>query len=185
LKPFFGIKVLVAGLMLSPFIVVVIYFLIKPLPTEIPPDDIFFESGVQLHEGGLLDLAISEYDKAIEINRYNLQAHHKRADAYFAKGDLGHAMVDYNEAISLRSQLIRSLGSRERTAMLHSVSEAYMGKALIYAWQGRDLEAQKITSYAVDFGYDPVAAKAGIEGMIRRRDNNESLSTIGNNRPPP
>ena len=61
-------------LMLSPFIVVLIYFLIKPLPTEIPPDDLLFESGVELHEGGLLDLAISEYDKAIEINRYNLQA---------------------------------------------------------------------------------------------------------------
>ena len=75
MKPFFGIKVLVAGLMLSPFVIVVIYFLIKPLPAEIPPDDILFESAVELHEGGLLYLAISEYDKAIEINIYNLQAH--------------------------------------------------------------------------------------------------------------
>jgi len=173
------------GVMLSPFIVVLIYFLIKPLPTEIPPDDLLFESGVELHEGGLLDLAISEYDKAIEINRYNLQAHQKRGDAYFAKGDLGHAMVDYNEAISLRSQLISGLGSRKRAAMLSSVAEAYMGKALVYAWQGRDLEAQKIATYAVDFGYDPVSAKAAIEGMIKRRENNKSLSTIGNNRPPP
>ena len=184
MKPFFGIKVLVAGLMLSPFVIVVIYFLIKPLPAEIPPDDILFESAVELHEGGLLYLAISEYDKAIEINRYNLQAHQKRADAYFAKGDLGHAMVDYKEAISLRSRLISGPGSRKRTAMLHSVSEAYMGKAVIYAWQGRDLEAQKITSYAVDFGYDPVTAKVAIEGMIGRRENNENLSTIGNNRSP-
>ena len=47
------------GVMLSPFIVVLIYFLIKPLPTEIPPDDLLFESGVELHEGGLLDLARS------------------------------------------------------------------------------------------------------------------------------
>ena len=93
-------------------------------------------------------------------------------------------MVDYNEAVSLRSQLISGLGSRKRTAMLHSVSEAYMGKALIYAWQGRDLEAQKITSYAVDFGYDPVTTKVAIEGMIGRRENNENLSTIGNNRSP-
>ena len=77
------------GVMLSPFIVVLIYFLIKPLLTEIPPDDLLFESGVELHEGGLLDLAISDYDKAIEINRYNLQAQQKRGDAYFAKGDLG------------------------------------------------------------------------------------------------
>ena len=69
--------------------------------------------------------------------------------------------------------------------MLSSVAEAYMGKALVYAWQGRDLEAQKITIYAVDFGYDPVSAKAAIEEMIRRRENNKSLSMIGNNRPPP
>ena len=185
MKPFFGIKVLVGGVMLSPFFIVVIYFLIKPLPTEIPPDDILFASGVELHEGGLLDLAISEYDKAIEINRFNLQAHQKRADAYFAKGDLGHAMVDYQEAISLRSQLIKGLGSRKRAAMLRSVAEAYMGKALVYAWQGRELEAQKITSHAVNFGYDPVSAKAAIKGMIKRRENNESLSTIGNNNPPP
>ena len=61
--------------MLSPFIVVLIYFLIKPIPMEIPPDDILFESGVELHEGGLLGLAISEYNKTIEINRYNLQVH--------------------------------------------------------------------------------------------------------------
>jgi hypothetical protein len=58
-KPFFGIKVLMGGVMLSPFIVVLIYFLIKPLPTEIPPDDLLFESGVELHEGGLLDLSRS------------------------------------------------------------------------------------------------------------------------------
>lgn len=174
-----------AGALLAPFIIVVIYFLIKPLPTEVPPDDIHFESGVELHKGGLLNLAISEYDKAIELNRYNLLAHQKRGDAYFAKGDLGHAMVDYNEAISLRSQLISGLGSRKRAAMLRSVGEAYMGKALVYAWQGRDLEAQKITSYAVNFGYDPVSAKVAVEGMIKRRENNESLSTIGNNRPPP
>ena len=93
-------------------------------------------------------------------------------------------MVDYNEAIGLRSQLISRLGSRKRSAMLSSVAEAYMGKALVYAWQGRDLEAQTITNYAVDFSYDLVSAKAAIEGMIRRRENNKSLSTIGNNRPP-
>jgi len=33
------------GVMLSPFIVVFIYFLIESLPSEIPPDDLLFESG--------------------------------------------------------------------------------------------------------------------------------------------
>lgn len=176
MKPLFGIKVMMAGIMLSPFIVVVIYFMIKPLPTETPSDVIHFESGVKLHEAGLLDMAIAEYNLATEINLSNLKAYQKRGDAYFAKGDLGHAVVDYNEAISLKSLLISGLGSQKRTDLLRSVSEAYMGKALIYAWQGRDLEAQKITSYAVDFGYDPVLAKAEIEGMVERRENNEALT---------
>ena len=162
--------------MLAPFIVVVMYFLIKPLPTEIPLDRVHFDAGVQLHEGGLLDMAIAEYNKATEVNINNLQAYQKRADAYFAKGDLGLAVVDYNQAISLRSLLISGLGSQKRADMLRSVSEAYMGKAMVYAWQGRDLEAQRITSHAVDFGYDPVAAKANIEGMVKRRENNEALT---------
>jgi tetratricopeptide (TPR) repeat protein len=174
-KPFFGIKVLIGGMMLAPFFVIVIYFLIKPLPIEIPPDMIHLDAGVQLHQAGLLDMAIAEYDKATEINISNLQAYQKRADAYFAMGDLGHAVVDYNQAISLRSLLVFGLGSQNRTDLLRSVSEAYMGKALVYAWQGRDMEAQKITTYAVNFGYDPVVAKENIEGMVKRRDNNEAL----------
>ena len=46
MKPFFGIEVLMGGVMLSPFIVVLIYFLIYPLPTEISPDALLFESEV-------------------------------------------------------------------------------------------------------------------------------------------
>ena len=65
--------------MLAPFFVVVIYSLLKPLPTEISPDEIHFNTGVQLHKGGLLDMAIAEYDKATEINISNLQAYTKNA----------------------------------------------------------------------------------------------------------
>ncbi len=54
-------------------------------------------------------------------------------------------------------------------ACRNNVSEAHMGKALVYAWQGRDREAQIIITRAVDFGYDPVRAKSAIEGMIARR----------------
>lgn len=116
-----------------------------------------------------MDLAITEYDLATEINPDNLVAYQKRGDAYFAKGDLGHAVVDYNQAIDLRSLLASGLGSQDPADLIRGLSEAYMGKALIYAWQGNDLEAQRITTRAVDFGYDPVLAKTAIEGMISRR----------------
>ena len=78
-------------------------------------------------------------------------------------------MVDYNQAINLRSLRASGHGSQDPTDLLRGISEAYMGKALVYAWQGRDREAQRITTRAVDFGYDPVLAKAEIEGMITRR----------------
>jgi len=116
-----------------------------------------------------LDLAIAEYDLATEINPDNLVAYQKRGDAYFAKGDLGRAVVDYNQAINLRSLLASRLGSQNPADLLRGLSEAYMGKALVYTWQGRDLEAQRIITRAVDFGYDPVLAKSALEGMIARR----------------
>ena len=78
-------------------------------------------------------------------------------------------MVDYNQAINLRSLLTSGLGSQNPADLLRGLSEAYMGKALVYAWQGRDLEAQRIITRAVDFGYDPVLAKSALEGMIARR----------------
>ena len=50
-----------------------------------------------------------------------------------------------------------------------------MGKALVYARQGRDLEAQRITTQAVNFGYDPVLANKVIYEMIERRENSENI----------
>lgn len=158
------------GVFCAPFLVICVYFLIRPQPMEVPPELTHLDSGTQLHEAGLLDLAIAEYDLATEINPDNLVAYQKRGDAYFAKGDLGHAVVDYNQAINLRSLLASGVGSQDSTDLIRGLAEAYMGKALIYAWQGRDREAQGITTRAVDFGYDPVLAKAEIEGMIERRD---------------
>ena len=169
MKPFLGIKAMMLGVFCGPFLVICIYFLIRPQLLEIPPQLTHLDSGTQLHEAGLLDLAIAKYDLATEINPNNLVAYQKRDDAYFAKGDLGHAVVDYNQAINLRSLLASGLGSQNLTDLLRGISGAYMGKALVYAWQGRDLESQRIITRAVDFGYDPVLAKSAFEGMIARR----------------
>ena len=164
-----GIKGMMFGVLSAPFLIICIYFLIRPHPLEIPPELTHLDFGTQLHEAGLLDLIIAEYDLATEINPDNLVAYQKRGNAYFAKGDLGHAVVDYNQAINLRSLLASGLGSQDPTDLLRGLSEAYMGKALVYAWQGRDLEVQRIITRAVEFGYDPVLAKSAIERMIARR----------------
>ena len=169
MKPLLGIKAMMLGVFCAPFLVICIYFLIRPQPLEIPPELTHLDSGTQLYEAGLLDLAIAEYDLPTEINPDNLVAYQKRGDAYFTKGDLGRAVVDYNQAINLRSLLASRLGSQNPADLLRGLSEAYMGKALVYAWQGRDLEAQRIITRAVDFGYDPVLAKSALEGMIARR----------------
>ncbi len=169
MKSLLGIKGMMLGVLCAPFLVILIYFLIRPQPLEIPPDLTHLGSGIQLHEAGLLDLAIAEYDLATEINPDNLVAYQKRGDAYFAKGELGRAVMDYNQAINLRSLLASGIGSQNPTDLLRGISEAYMGKALVYAWQGRDREAQRIITRAVDFGYDPVLAKSAIEEMIARR----------------
>lgn len=166
---------MVLGGLCAPFLVVCIFFLVRPQPIEEPPDLSHLDSGIQLQEAGLFDLAIAEYDLATDLNPDNLVAYQKRGEAYFAKGELGHALVDYNQAINLRSLLASGRSSQKPAVLVRGVSEAYMGKALVYAWQGRDREAQRITVRAVDFGYDPVMAKAEIEGMVERRENNESL----------
>ena len=113
MSPFFGIKVLMAVVVCIPIISLIIYFLIRPLPTEIPADAAHFNAGLQFHQEGRFYLSRAEYDLATEINSANLEAFQKRGDAYFAKGELGRAVSDYNAAISIRSLLISGLGSQK------------------------------------------------------------------------
>ena len=124
MKSLLGTKAMVLGGLSVPFLLICVYFLIRPQPIEIPPELTHLDSGTQLHEAGLLDLAIAEYDLATEINPDNLVAYQKRGDAYFAKGNLGHAVVDYNQAINLRSLLARGVGSQNPTDLIQGLSEA-------------------------------------------------------------
>lgn len=169
MRPFFGVKVMMLAVVGAPFLGLVIFFVIRPIPVEIPAEITYLEAGLKFHQQGQLDLAVAAYDLATEIDQANIKAFLKRGDIYFAKGDMGHALVDYNTAISLRSLLVSGLGSRKNTDVVQIVSKAYMGKALVYALQGRDLEAQRIATQAVNFGYDPVLAKMVFEAVLKRR----------------
>ena len=130
MKPLLGIKAMMLGVLCAPFLVILIYFLIRPQPAETPPDLTHLQSGTQIHEAGLLDLAIAKYDLATEINPNNLVAYQKRGDAYFAKGDLGHAVVDYNQAINLRSLLASGRGWQN----LNDLLRAYRKPTWVRAW---------------------------------------------------
>ena len=79
MKPFLGIKAMMLGVFCGPFLVICIYFLIRPQLLEIPPQLTHLDSGTQLHEAGLLNLAIAKYDLATEINPNILVAYQKRA----------------------------------------------------------------------------------------------------------
>ena len=50
---------MMVGVFAAPFLVICIYFLIRPQPLEIPPELTHLDSGTQLYEAGLLDLAIA------------------------------------------------------------------------------------------------------------------------------
>ena len=79
MKPLLGIKAMMLGVFCAPFLVICIYFLIRPQPLEIPPELTHLDSGTQLYEAGLLDLAIAEYDLATEIYPDNLVAYQNGA----------------------------------------------------------------------------------------------------------
>ena len=61
MKALLGIKGMMFGGLFAPFLVICIYFLIRPQPLEIPPELTHLNSGTQLHEAGLLDLAIADH----------------------------------------------------------------------------------------------------------------------------
>ena len=58
-------------------------------------------SGGNLPDGGPLGNALSDIDRAIELDPSLAQAYHERARCYEEKGDRGRARADYDRAITL------------------------------------------------------------------------------------
>ena len=89
MRPLLGIKAMMVGVFAAPFLVICIYFLIRPQPLEIPPELTHVDSGTQLLDAGLLDLGIAEYDLATEINPDNLVAYPKTRRRLLCQGRSG------------------------------------------------------------------------------------------------
>jgi tetratricopeptide (TPR) repeat protein len=60
-----------------------------------------FNRGEEYFKTGDYDSAISEYDRAIQLNPNNIEAYTYRGNAYDSKGDIDRAISDFDQAIQL------------------------------------------------------------------------------------
>jgi tetratricopeptide (TPR) repeat protein len=98
--------------------------------------------GIQYEDQGNYDLAISEYEKAIELNPKYADSYNKRGLVYFNKNMYEQAIKDYTEAIQLNPKY----------------TDAYNNRGIIYYNQEKyDLA---IIDYSKAIELDPKYAKA-------------------------
>lgn len=65
----------------------------------------YYNSGLAHSEKGKLDLAISDFTKAIELNPDYAEAYKGRGDVYRNKGDLEKAIADYTQMLVLKPKI--------------------------------------------------------------------------------
>ncbi len=91
--------------------------LLTPVPTPKPDLSIYIKQGNELRDKGEYELAIKEYNKAIELDSQNADAFFNRGIAFHYFGDSDLAFKDYRTAVKLKSEL----GSEDRMkCLLHS-----------------------------------------------------------------
>ncbi|MBI4595758.1 MAG: tetratricopeptide repeat protein [Candidatus Tectomicrobia bacterium] len=87
----------------------------KDIISSRPDDaDIYYRSGLAFLERGQLDLALNEFNKALQINPIHLEALNDSGIAYLKKGNLDQAATKFKEVIKLKSDSPiphRNLGS--------------------------------------------------------------------------
>ena len=114
------------------------------------------ERGIALTEEGNYEQAISEFDKAIELDPDYAEAYSNRGIAYGSQGDFDSAMTDFNKAIELDPES----------------AEAYSNRGIAYGGQGDFDSAMTDFNKAIEL--DPEYAKAyyfrgityGVKGEI-------------------
>jgi tetratricopeptide (TPR) repeat protein len=98
--------------------------------------------GLAYQDKGDLDLALSDYNKAIQINPNLAETYSNRGNIYQDKGDLDLALSDYNKAIQINPNL----------------AEAYNNRALTY--QCKSEFDQAIAGYNKTLEINPYYAEA-------------------------
>ncbi|MGI8467231.1 MAG: TonB family protein [Pyrinomonadaceae bacterium] len=73
-----------------------------PAPSPTPPDFAFYQKQADAHMvKGEYDLAVADYDKAIELNPKNASSYLSRGLSYYNKNSYDLAISDYNKGIEL------------------------------------------------------------------------------------
>ena len=85
--------------------VLVVLFVSGCAKKEQPRLESVIERGNAFQDKGQYDQAISDFNKAIEINPRLADAFYNRGNAYFKKGQPDKAISDYNKAIELNPKL--------------------------------------------------------------------------------
>ncbi|MYB96169.1 tetratricopeptide repeat protein [Candidatus Poribacteria bacterium] len=76
-------------------------------------DAVFYNNrGIDYRKEGELDLAIKDFDKAIELNPEFAEAYNNRGNAYDNKGDFDKAIVNFNTAIKFKSDFVEAYVNR-------------------------------------------------------------------------
>ena len=74
---------------------------------------LYLERGMFLHYHlGWLDMALADFNKAIELKPYSAASFHERGILYATLGNIERSLPDLNEALRLDSENVRSLNSR-------------------------------------------------------------------------
>ncbi|MEZ5429033.1 MAG: TonB family protein [Pyrinomonadaceae bacterium] len=85
----------------------------KPVPTPTPLDSAYYQK--QANENivrGEFDLAVGNYNKAIELNPQNTSIYVSRGQAFFNKKDYKLAVADYDKAIELNPNEVSAYSNR-------------------------------------------------------------------------
>lgn len=128
--------------------------------------------GVALHQQGEFDLAIEEFNRAIEIMPEAAWTYFSRGLAYEAKGELDLALKDFNTTIQRRSDYTRPYRDRgriyrrkgdydkaiadfntvmEMSTHVATLGRAYYGRGRVYLEKGDFKQAIEDLSQAIHF----------------------------------
>ncbi len=75
----------------------------------------YFNCALVHSKNGKLELAITNFTKAIELNPDYAEAYHFRGNAYSNKGDLEKAIADYTQMLVLKPKIVESYYIRGET----------------------------------------------------------------------
>lgn len=113
----------------------------------------YFNRGIIYFEQGKYDLALANYDQAIEINSKNAKAYYNRGNIYFQQGKNNLALAEFSQAIKANP----------------NHAKAYANRGIVYYQQRRDTLARVDWESAKQLfqAQGDIASVKEIDGFLR------------------